>query len=126
MDIALISEISFHASQIISILACIWFIHSNSKLQKTTLAMRMIKIFGISNLVFHSIVLAYPHLPVSISGSIGRFVINISLRFSIFWSSSVSLLVYKSLTKDGITNQEQYFKLSLFYMIFSSIALSAV
>jgi len=109
MDINSICELVYSASQVISILACILLLCKYVKFSSKPTALKMISLLTIANIIFHTIALSISFLPESFTNSvIPPIIVNTSMRFSIFWASSLAFLLFKSPTRNEFDAKKYY------------------
>ena len=115
--------------QIISVLACFWFIQCYRKFSKKTLALRMISILNITYLIFHLTVIIILIIESNFETELKTFdktILSNILRFSVFWACSIVFVVYRSILRNGKTNSRIYFKYSFLGVISLTLAFIAL
>lgn len=124
MDFGDFRETIFIIIQIISVLACIWFIKCYKNFSKKTLALRMISILNITYLIFHCAVIIILIVEANYETELKTFdkmILSNILRFSVFWACSIVFVVYRSILRHGKTSSKVYFRCCLIAVIFFTI-----
>lgn len=136
MDIEVLDSPTVIVPQIISILACLCFFYGYAKLAKRTTGRRMILILCLSDFVLHVTLLTITLLyndyiegqqPQANAFFYIKIIFNTMLRFSIFWTCYMSLLVYRSLKyKDHLQNpqNEQHLGYTTLFLFIPALGLT--
>ena len=97
MDSEILILITTNVANSLSILACLLLLFSYTKTHKKTLALTMITVLTVSDFVFHIMVALFNWLALLSVNSIEYKILNIAIRFSIFWTCNIGLYLYRLL-----------------------------
>jgi len=108
----------------ISILACIWLFYSYIRMPNKTLGAKMIVVLSASDFVFHVMTMLTIFLINSKLIIITATVVGVAVRFSVFWTCNIAILLNKLLSMKEMTNLKNYFNCTFISILILSLILS--
>lgn len=110
---------------ILSVIACLWFLIHFLRLKNKLLSVKMIAVLCLSDLVFHTMfTITYIfHLRVSFS-NFADLVQLMIFHFSLFWACNITYLMYKLLFSDAILRSRYYIVSSTIIILGLAIAVT--
>ena len=140
MNFSLISIFTFWIPHSVSIIACIIMICFYRTIRLKTQSIKMILVISVSDLIFHIAMIFVTLLRMSLfddtmnSSSVllkivvftNAFIINVSLRFSLFWACNIAYFLHALLNMQGASNASTNYKHGAWVTLFASLILSIV
>jgi len=108
----------------ISIIACIWLLCSYVRMKNKSLGARMIVVLCISDFVFHTMTILTLFFLKSKLLLVTATIVGIAIRFSVFWTCNIALLLHKLLTMTELMSLKNYFKWTFLFILLLSFVLS--
>lgn len=106
----------------ISLITCLWFFYCYFKTNPTSLSFRMIATLSISDFILHIMMLIIFFVPSTALVTIGIIIVNLALRFSVFWILAIAFFLYRLTNiKKPHYPSTKYFGQSLFATIMASL-----
>ncbi len=110
----------------ISILACFYMFIKYCRLPHKTFGAKMIITLCIADFLFHSGLVLKSYIEFAPIRILGAIFADVALRFSVFWSSCIALLLYKLLASDSKPQGTKYYRYCLCIVISLSFFLAFV
>lgn len=126
MDESLTFAIITTCAQSISICACFLLFYLYFYLPRKSVGFQMILVLCISDFIFHTMMLIFTWTSIPLVADISETVCHVTLRFSIFWASSIAFLIYQSLNMQNAYESEVYSKKTFIVTFLVSSVLSVM
>ena len=106
----------------ISLITCLWFFYCYFKTNPASLSFRMVVTLSISDFILHIMILIIFFVPSPTLMTIGIIIVNLALRFSIFWILAIAFFLYRLTNiKKPHYPSAKYFSQSLVATLLASI-----
>lgn len=110
---------------ILSVVACLCFLNHFRRLKSKLLSVKMIAVLCLSDLIFHTMfIITYLFQLESWSFIMFDVLLLIAFHFSLFWTCSITYLMYKLLSSAAIPCNQYYIISSTVILLFLSTSLS--
>jgi len=111
----------------LSTIACIYMFYCYRKLPYKNFGAQMIITLTVADFIFHFSYILFIQKYIPIIKPFANFITSSAFRFSMFWSSSIALILYKLLSRyENATKMSKYYKCCLFTVISLSLILSLI
>jgi len=113
-------------SNMISILACLYMFYSYHKLPFKNFGAKMIITLSIADFLFHSSSIINAYIPDALIRLLSDFISDAAVRFSVFWSFCIALILYKLLSNKNNRPITQYYNYCWWTVISFTVILSLI